>query len=75
MHFRTRIEELEEDVKEVQQWEQEEKQLRAAENQSNKAKRLLEAGSGADDKRQWFQTHKQRLQEKGWYREPVAQWW
>ncbi|KAK7483044.1 hypothetical protein BaRGS_00025707, partial [Batillaria attramentaria] len=62
--YRDRIMEMEEDITSIQKEEREERQLRAAENQANKAQRLLENGDDADQKREWFQTHKQRMEEK-----------
>ena len=57
---------MEKDIKEIEQQEKEEKELRATENQMNKARRILEEnGEGEQAKRTWFQTHKERLQEKG----------
>ena len=64
--YRRHITDLEEDVKLIIREEKEERQMRACENQTNKAQRLLEnAGRDAEPKRQWFQTHRQRMEEKG----------
>lgn len=35
-----------------------------AENQANKAEKLLK-GAPVEPKRNWFQTHKERMEEKG----------
>ncbi|KAK7114646.1 probable ATP-dependent RNA helicase DDX27 [Littorina saxatilis] len=64
MRYRTRITEMEEDVVIVSREEQEERQLRAIENQANKAQRILENGNDAGNKRDWFQSHRQRMEEK-----------
>ena len=65
--YRDKINKLENDIVEIEQQEKEESYLRATENQMNKAKKLLEREkNGIDDpKRSWFQTHKERMQEKG----------
>ncbi|XP_078339049.1 putative ATP-dependent RNA helicase DDX27 isoform X2 [Crassostrea virginica] len=64
--YRDKINKLENDIVEIEQQEKEESYLRATENQMNKAKKLLEREkNGIDDpKRSWFQTHKERMQEK-----------
>lgn len=62
--YRDKISSLEPDVKDIEQTEREEKELRATENQINKANNLLE-NKEQDPKREWFQTHKERMQEKG----------
>ncbi|XP_062582142.1 probable ATP-dependent RNA helicase DDX27 [Saccostrea cucullata] len=64
--YRDKIKKLEKDIIEIEQLEKEESFMRATENQMNKAKNLLEKKNGIDDqKRSWFQTHKERMQEKG----------
>ena len=70
--YRDKINKLENDIVEIEQQEKEESYLRATENQMNKAKKLLEREkNGIDDpKRSWFQTHKERMQEKG-----TDAWW
>lgn len=65
--YRDKIAKLELDVKEIEWTEQEEKEMRATENQINKANNLLE-NPGDQHKRDWFQTHKQRMQEQGRWR-------
>ncbi|XP_048779309.2 probable ATP-dependent RNA helicase DDX27 [Ostrea edulis] len=64
--YRDKINKLEKDIAEIEQQEKEESYLRATENQMNKAKNLLEKDkNGMDDqKRIWFQSHKERMQEK-----------
>ncbi|XP_061197731.1 probable ATP-dependent RNA helicase DDX27 [Saccostrea echinata] len=63
--YRDKIKKLEKDITEIEQQEKEESFMRATENQMNKAKNLLEKKNGLDDqKRTWFQTHKERMQEK-----------
>ena len=64
--YRDKISSLEKDIKEIEIQEKEEREMRATENQMNKAKRILEEkGETEQAKRTWFQTHKERLQEKG----------
>lgn len=65
--YRDRIVGFEQDIVEIEQQEKEEKELRATENQMNKAKRILEEqkeGNHSDAKRVWFQSHKERMAEK-----------
>lgn len=52
-------------MKEIEQTEQEEKEMRASENQINKANNILENKTPL--KRDWFQSHKERMKEKGIY--------
>ncbi len=66
--YRQRIQRLEADVAAIEEQEEEEKALRATENQVNKAERLLrekEETAMADRKRTWFQTHAERKQAIG----------
>ena len=64
--YRDKISSLEKDIKEIEHQEKEEREMRATENQMNKAKRILEESGGSEQaKRAWFQTHKERLQERG----------
>lgn len=64
--YRDRIISLEKDIDEIELQEKEEKELRATENQMNKAKNILEQKQGENSaKRTWFQTHKERMAEKG----------
>ena len=44
----------------IEEEEKEERKLRALESQANKAQKLLEQGDNTGEKRQWFQTGKQR---------------
>lgn len=71
--YRDKISKLEKDLEVIETQEKEESYLRATENQMNKAKKLLEREkNGMDDqKRSWFQTHKERMQEKGKYQRPI----
>lgn len=70
--YRDKISKSEKDLEVIETQEKEESYLRATENQMNKAKKLLEREkNGMDDqKRSWFQTHKERMQEKGKYQRP-----
>ena len=66
--YREKISSLEGDILEIEAQEKEERELRATENQMNKAARLLEEKRDTEQaKRVWFQTHQQREQEKGWF--------
>ena len=64
--YRDKIHSLEDDIKLIQQQEEAEKQLRSTEAQFNKATKLLDNANymGVDRKRTWFQSHKERQQEK-----------
>lgn len=63
--YREKISSLEGDILEIEAQEKEERELRATENQMNKAARLLEEKRDTEQaKRVWFQTHQQREQEK-----------
>ena len=64
MKYRDKIVKLEKDVREIEQTEQEEKEMRATENQINKANNILE-NQPSNLKRDWFQSHKERMKEKG----------
>lgn len=58
---------MEKDIEDIELAEKEERELRATENQMNKAKRILEQSKddmNSEQKRVWFQTHKERLAEK-----------
>ncbi|XP_053401705.1 probable ATP-dependent RNA helicase DDX27 [Mercenaria mercenaria] len=65
--YRDKISSMEKDIEEIELQEKEERELRATENQMNKAKRILEESKdemNSDQKRVWFQTHKERMAEK-----------
>ena len=61
--YRSKVEALEEKVKEVLQEEWSEKVLKKAEADACKAEKTLKGET--KDKREWFQTHKERQEEKG----------
>lgn len=63
--FRSRIESMGDDVTEVETQEREEREMRACQNQVNKAERLMSEDAPVVHKREWFQSHKERKQEKG----------
>ena len=66
LKYRDRITALEEDMEEVVQLEKEERMLRASENQVNKAARLLDKNAPPEGmERTWYQTHTERMREKG----------
>ncbi|XP_052819355.1 probable ATP-dependent RNA helicase DDX27 [Mya arenaria] len=62
--YRERISALEKDIVEIEQAENEEREMRATENQMNKATRILDENQPDQGKRTWFQSHKERLAEK-----------
>ncbi|XP_033729241.1 probable ATP-dependent RNA helicase DDX27 [Pecten maximus] len=62
--YRDRIGRLEKEVAQIEVQEKEERELRATENHMNKAQNLLNAEGEAAPKRGWFQTHKDRMDEK-----------
>ncbi|XP_076469950.1 putative ATP-dependent RNA helicase DDX27 [Babylonia areolata] len=64
VRFRERIEEMTDDIATIVREEQEERKVRALENQANKAQRLLDNNLQPGAKRDWFQTHRQRMEEK-----------
>jgi len=65
--YRDRIRELEDDIKAIEDAEQEEKELRVTELKANKAQNMLEHRDEilARPKRTWFQTHSERMQDIG----------
>ena len=66
--YRDKISSMEKDIAEIEVQEKEERELRATENQMNKAKRILEESKdemNSEQKRVWFQSHKERMAEKG----------
>lgn len=66
--YRDKITSMEKDIEEIELLEKEEREMRATENQMNKAKRILEekqSEMNGDTKRSWFQTHRERMAEKG----------
>lgn len=67
VRYRERIQKLDKDISLIEQEEIEEKTLRAAEIQVNKAQNQVEkkAEELGRPGRTWFQTHKERVQEKG----------
>ncbi|KAH9491632.1 putative ATP-dependent RNA helicase ddx27 [Bulinus truncatus] len=62
--FRTKIADLEEDIKAIQVQQREESQMRAVENKMQKAQNLLGDNEEDDPKRTWFQSFKERKMEK-----------
>ncbi|XP_060597601.1 probable ATP-dependent RNA helicase DDX27 [Ruditapes philippinarum] len=65
--YRDKISSMEKDIAEIEIQEKEERELRATENQMNKAKRILEESKdemNSEQKRVWFQSHKERIAEK-----------
>ncbi|XP_069112674.1 probable ATP-dependent RNA helicase DDX27 [Argopecten irradians] len=62
--YRDRIGRLEKEVAQIEVQEKEERELRATENHMNKAQNLLNKEGEAAPKRGWFQTHKDRMEEK-----------
>ncbi|XP_033126075.1 probable ATP-dependent RNA helicase DDX27 [Anneissia japonica] len=63
--YSDKIEGMEDDVERVATMELEEKELRTSENQLNRAKAMLDNSRATDNqKRVWFQNHKQKMQSK-----------
>jgi hypothetical protein len=67
MKYRDRIQKMEKDIGDVMKMEAEEKVLRIAELQMNKAKNILQnpANVNGQPERTWFQTKKERMLEQG----------
>ena len=63
--YRNRLADLEMDYLEVVRQEKEEKFLRMSEAQVSKATKILNPGETAEQQRTWFQTHQERMTEKG----------
>ena len=65
--YRDKIENMEKDIYKVLKLEQEEKEFRISELQVYKAKAMIEHHDEimSRPKRTWFQTHKERMQDKG----------
>ena len=63
--FKGKLKRLEKEVEEIEAEEEAEKELRIAELKANKACKIMEGGKEQTTfKRSWFQTHKQRQEEK-----------
>ena len=58
---------MEKDIERIEKEEKEERLMRMAEMQANKAEKMVEhhAEIKSRPKRTWFQTHAERMQEKG----------
>ncbi len=67
MRYRDRIIKLEKDICMISKQEQEEKELRVTEMKVNKAQNILEHEEEIKSrpKRTWFQSHSERMQERG----------
>lgn len=65
--YRDKITKMEPDIKRVNIEELEEKELRSSEDKMRKAEKLLEnpKDQGGQPKRIWFQSHKEKMREKG----------
>ena len=64
--YRDRIVAMTGEISEIEMQEKEEKEMQAAENKMNRATNLLDNPDEAKkNKRGWFQTHRERLKEKG----------
>ncbi|BFZ13504.1 hypothetical protein BsWGS_16543 [Bradybaena similaris] len=66
--FKEKINEIEQDIKQIMIQEKEESHLRSAENKMNKAHNLLDKAEDEGKKRTWFQTSKERKAEKAMQR-------
>lgn len=66
--YRKKVSKLEDEINKILHEEWEERVMQRAENQANRAEKILQGGgTAADMPRTWFQTHKQREEEKGEY--------
>lgn len=61
--YRKKVSRLDEEINKILQEEWEERVMLRAENQANRAEKLLK-GAPPEPKRSWFQTHKERTEEK-----------
>lgn len=69
LKYKDKIQQLSEDIKAIEREEREEKVMKATENQMNRVKRKLEEPETGDKaSRSWFQTHQERMMEKGWHK-------
>ncbi|XP_019628935.1 PREDICTED: probable ATP-dependent RNA helicase DDX27 isoform X2 [Branchiostoma belcheri] len=65
LKYRDKIEKMEKDVAEILRLEAEEKEMASTENKMNRVQNMLNSPDNmAQQKRGWFQTHKERMQEK-----------
>eukprot|EP00058_Branchiostoma_floridae_P008819 XP_002594307.1 hypothetical protein BRAFLDRAFT_275600 [Branchiostoma floridae] len=65
LKYRDKIEKMEKDVAEILRLEAEEKEMASTENKMNRAQNMLNSPDNmAQQKRGWFQTHKERMEEK-----------
>lgn len=62
--YRKKVARLEEEITKILQEEWEERAMQKAENQANRAEKIIKGGPG-ELPRSWFQNHKQRMEEKG----------
>jgi len=62
--YRTKIESLEEDIKAIEREEAAEKEMMSAQAQLSRAERQLDGSAEAEQKRQWFETHRERMENK-----------
>ncbi|CAG5134459.1 unnamed protein product, partial [Candidula unifasciata] len=66
--FKEKINDIEEDIKQIMIQEKEESHLRSVENKMNKAHNLLDKTQDESQQRTWFQTTKERKAEKAMLR-------
>ncbi|XP_054276590.1 probable ATP-dependent RNA helicase DDX27 [Macrosteles quadrilineatus] len=63
--YRKKVSKLEDEINKILHEEWEERVMQRTENQANRAEKILQGGgTAADMPRTWFQTHKQREEEK-----------
>lgn len=62
--YRKKVGKLEDEITKILHEEWEERVMQRAENQANRTEKLLKDG-GEESTRSWFQSHKQRQEEKG----------
>lgn len=63
--YNKKLQSLEPDVEKILEEEREERELAKTENQANRAEKLLKDENAKGEQRSWFQTAKERKEEKG----------
>lgn len=69
--YRAKIDSIADDIAAIEREERAEKEMLATESQLSRAQRVMGQeytkgeGTGDDTKRAWFQTHRERMMEKG----------
>lgn len=63
--YNKKLQSLESDVENILEEERQERELAKIENQANRVERLLKDEKDTGEQRSWFQTQKERKEEKG----------